>query len=439
MVNTFNLMVDGFGRSNSAFTRKYVGFAYMETAAYEFERGKFQDAAATCRRAIEHFDESETSPGRATVALAWNVLGDVRRALGEQESALGAYETVLERFAECSNPVLQRQVVRAHLSKGMLQQKNGDVEGARGCFDLVVERYARPTTDVETAFVATALLCRAMAEEESDRADVALHTASDAVHRFAEVAAAEFRPIHTLAICYQGRLHILHGDVEAAIGTYEDALVRFQETEMSDLALTISHHLSGRAIAAVEATNHDEVLAMSARVVQRFGASQSGEVQAQVATAILCRVASAIESGSPAEGLAQCDDIEARLERVPEQAKPTLTWQTNSLRAKALLALGNPDAALKSLGAAYKAFVPSNDFMMGDIQRLVTMLSSTGVSAGDLVDLLLTDPTRADSLSPLVTALRRQAGERVRVPDEVSEVANDVTELINEGMTAPAE
>ena len=321
----------------------------------------------------------------------------------------------------------------------MLKQKNRDVEGAIECFDLVVKRFELSRIGDETAFVAAALLCRAMAEEESDRIDLARHTAGDAVRRFSDVKAADFRPMQALAVCYKGQLEIRHGDTEAAVETYEDALVLFREAEVSDLALSVSHHLCSQAMAAVESANHDEAMAKSSQVVQRFGTSQSQKVQAQVATALLCRAVVAIESGSPIETLSLCGDIDARIDKVPELAKPTLTWQTNSLRAKALLAQGAVEAAVKSLWAAYAAFLPSNDFMMGDIQELVAALSAAGVSAAELAQLLASDSRKAESLNPLVAALRRQAGEQVRVPDEVLEVAKDVGELIRRRARTPEE
>ena len=51
---------------------------------------------------------------------------------------------------------------------------------------------------------------------------------------------------------------------------------------------------------------------------------------------------------------------------------------------------------------------------------------TAGASERDLVKILSADSKTADALAPLVVALRRLAGESVRAPAEVLEVAADI-------------
>ena len=59
-----------------------------------------------------------------------------------------------------------------------------------------------------------------------------------------------------------------------------------------------------------------------------------------------------------------------------------------------------------------------------------------GSSAREVVEILSSDDAKAATLAPLVVALRQHAGESVRAPDEVLEVATDIRERIATKMTA---
>ena len=60
-------------------------------------------------------------------------------------------------------------------------------------------------------------------------------------------------------------------------------------------------------------------------------------------------------------------------------------------------------------------------------------LISTGAPERDLLEVLSADTEKAAALAPLVVALRQRAGEAVRAPPEVLEVAADIRKRIEEG------
>ena len=90
--------------------------------------------------------------------------------------------------------------------------------------------------------------------------------------------------------------------------------------------------------------------------------------------------------------------------------------------------------------SVYAAFDPDNDEMKQAMLKRVPEIVVAGASARDLADILASDPEKGAPLEPLVVALRQMAGETVRAPAEVLEVAADVRGTIEEKRgSAPSE
>ena len=70
--------------------------------------------------------------------------------------------------------------------------------------------------------------------------------------------------------------------------------------------------------------------------------------------------------------------------------------------------------------------------MLDMMQRIVLDMIVAGAPAHDLVEILSSDNAKASALMPLIVALRQYAGETVRAPGEVLEVAADIRERIEE-------
>ena len=68
--------------------------------------------------------------------------------------------------------------------------------------------------------------------------------------------------------------------------------------------------------------------------------------------------------------------------------------------------------------------------MMREIMALVIDLIADGASAHHLVQILLSDKRKAETLEPLVVALRELVGESVRAPSEILDVAADIRKKI---------
>ena len=64
--------------------------------------------------------------------------------------------------------------------------------------------------------------------------------------------------------------------------------------------------------------------------------------------------------------------------------------------------------------------------------RVVLNLVAVGAREGELAAVLVSDEAKSRAIGPLVVALRERAGESVRAPAEVLEVASDIKKTLEE-------
>ena len=92
--------------------------------------------------------------------------------------------------------------------------------------------------------------------------------------------------------------------------------------------------------------------------------------------------------------------------------------------------IGRAEDALDTFRFAYAAFAPDDQAMLGAMQKTVPALVTSGIPERSLIEILEEDREKADALAPLVVALRQRAGDSVRAPAEVLDVAADILEQI---------
>ena len=93
--------------------------------------------------------------------------------------------------------------------------------------------------------------------------------------------------------------------------------------------------------------------------------------------------------------------------------------------------------AIKTFRKFYVAHRHGSEDTLKDVIGLAIDLTASGCRERALLEIVMSDEKKSDELSPLVVALRRRAGEVVRAPVEVMEVADDIIEQISK-MSADA-
>ena len=113
-----------------------------------------------------------------------------------------------------------------------------------------------------------------------------------------------------------------------------------------------------------------------------------------------------------------------------DEHRDTLLRLAGWLKTKALFSLGIRPAAVDQLRTVYAMYSADEEAVVSEILGHVTDLVTMGAGEQELVDVFSGDKEKAETLHPLVVALRQHAGETVRASAEVLEVAADVRERL---------
>lgn len=361
------------------------GLALLGSAHLKAE--EFRQAVPVLRGAVERLANHGEPIHQVVAAVALNRLGDAHQRLDEPNEAMRAYEELLERFGAGDVPELREEIASALVSKASLQSASGDSVSAIASCDETIERFGESDSLECQVQVSIAMVHKVYGLSNLGQWDTAFKAANQFVARFATNAEPRTQAGLCAVLCCRGTLKAYLGDTDAALADWNE-------------------------------------------VVERFGASDTPESQSLVVMALQNKALVESETGQSADVLRVCEQLEARLDRLSGEQRDHVMWTAGSLRAKALLEQDTPNAALAAFRGAYDAFVPDNASMMREVQTLVPDLVAGGLPAAELTKILVSHRTKAEALRPLVAALRLEAGETVREPVEILEIAKDIRELI---------
>lgn len=215
----------------------------------------------------------------------------------------------------------------------------------------------------------------------------------------------------------------------------EEVIARFGDSDAPDLQERVAwalldkgdtHEQLGEFVAALSA--YDEAVA-------RLGDSDAPDHQVPVNWTLFKKGMRQIQMGHAKEALLTCEEIERRLDALTGNEKIEFTWRVRCVQTFALLVQKKRRAAVDAFRSAYAVFVPDNEKVMNEMLHFVPELIAQGVSERDLIESLSSDKEKLDALVPLMVALLQRAGEVVRAPMEVLEVAKDINKDIDAKMS----
>ena len=371
-----------FSESDDAFLCNAKVTAYLGL-------GNFNAAIVACDELLDRFRDSDARELQWRVAVALLNKGDARKELGDFEAAIAAYDEVVERFGDSDTRELQWRVAVALLNKGDARKELGDFETAIATYNEVIERFGNSAPDIQW-WVATALVEKGNAREKL-------------------------------------------GDFEAAIAAYDEVVERFGDSDTRELQWPIAVALLNKGNARKELGDFGAAIAAYKEVVERFSDNSAPELQRWIARALADMGIAQIQIGHADEALHTCEELERRLGTyLTGEVEIEFRWRVMLTRTMAFFAKGKHQAAMDAFRSAYAAFVLDNEKMTREMLWLVSDLVAAGVPTHELVEILISDEAKSGALAPLIVALRQRAGETVRAPAEVIEVAADILKRIEE-------
>ena len=431
-ISTYDEVAGRFGDSDAPELQVPVATALFNKGVAQGRLGDAQAEMSTYDEVAGRFGDSAAPELQVPVATALVNKGVAQGRLGDAQAAISTYDEVAGRFGDSDAPELQVQVATALFNKGVAQERLGDAQAAISTYDEVAGRFGDSDAPELQVPVATALVNKGVAQGRLGDAQAAISTYDEVAGRFGDSDAPELQAPVATALVNKGVAQGQLGDAQAAISTYDEVAGQFGDSDAPKLQVPVATALVNKGVAQGRLGDAQAAISTYDEVAGRFGDSDAPELQVQVARSLVNRAEMETQLGCAEEALHTCEEFERRGGVLAGIEKGALERRSRWVEIRALFLLERHTAAMDLFRSVYAAFVPSEKNMVGEMLAQVPNLIAAGASERDLVPVLSSDSEKANELVPLVVALRQRAGEVVREPAEVLEIATDVHRRIEE-------
>ena len=226
-------------------------------------------------------------------------------------------------------------------------------------------------------------------------------------------------------------------DLKAALEAANRVIERLGSSDSVQSQTMVAEALFNKGLAQGQLDDSEAAITTYDQLVSRYGDSESSGLQQRVAMALSYKGIELIRLGRPEEALRTCGELE-RAYRSPPDSHHYVRFRQRAMwmRTKALLLQGKRNDAIEAFRNFYAVHLHGSEATLEDIIGIMIDLTASGCRERALLEIVMSDEKKSDELSPLVVALRRRAGEAVRAPVEVMEVADDIIEQINARMVS---
>ena len=386
-----------------------------------WERGENEETLVTLHELIGRFGETEAQEVLGLVARAHVNRGTALGVLGRSEEQLVTYDEMLSRFGDSEMPELLVEVARAFVNKGAALGASKRVDAALAVCDEMLDRFGDTEVPELLEHVARALFNKGVSLSMLGRRDEALVIYEEVRCRFTETESPRIHELLASALINKGTVLGALNRPEEELAAYDELLSRFGGSEVPELLEQVANALVNRGVVLSAAHRWEEALATHDEVLRRFGDSDAQILLDRVARSLVSKGVTLTRLNRREEAIAVYDEV---LRRFGEGEVPSLVRHTaNALMNKSLVfaELNRPDQP--SDISALLAVVPKLDAPKRAIGALTRL--SIDIGPERMLRLIQASPA-AEFLRPLTTALERELGQHPRVPEEVSEVAEDI-------------
>ncbi len=422
---------DRFLGSESADSSPLLDSFVADTLGFKAEAhsklGETDKQIAVYDEIIRRFEESDEQ-----LSVAWALVnkGVTYNQLGDSQAAVAAYDTVIQRFEESDVPLLQVGVARALVNKGVTYDRLGDSQAAVVAYDTVIRRFEESDVPLLQIEVARALINKGVTYNGLGDLQAAVAAYDTVIRRFEESDAPQLQGPVAGALINKGMTYDRLGDSQAAVAAYDTVIRRFEESDVPLLQVEVTRALFNKGVTYNGLGDLQAAATAYDMVIRRFGSSHVSELQTLAAPALFNKGVTQVQLGRLQEALHTWDELQRKFHALQNDAGIAFGWLAMRMKSLALLVQGNHSAAMEEFRSVYAGFVSGNEAGMGMMVEDVTSLITLGASERELIQIISSDEEKAATLAPLVVALRRRAGEDVRAPVEVLEVAEDIIKRI---------
>ena len=238
----------------------------------------------TAEKAFQRASESADSFVAAPAGL---LLGGLRFVQARAEEAVVAFDQVVSRFGESTDPALAPAVAAALVTKGEVLCLKGPSEQAVVVFDQVVSRFGGSADPALAQPVAAALVTKGDVLGLMGRAEEAVVAFDQVVSRFGESADPALTEQIAAALFSRGLELAGLGRAEEAVAAFDQVVSRFGGSAEPPLAEPVARALYRKGVELDRLGRAEEAEAAFDQVVSRFGGSAEPALNEVAAGAFL--------------------------------------------------------------------------------------------------------------------------------------------------------
>ena len=431
-LGSFKEVSKRYGDSEVPSLRWWVSAALINTGSVKKEQGDLEGAVTAYEEVLGRYGDSDDSDLQWKVASALVGAGSVKKEQSDLDGAFALYEEVARRYGDSDDLDLQRRVADALMSMGRIKIELGDLRSAIAKYNEVVDRYGDSNTSELQIWVAVALINAGSVKKEQGDLKGAIKFFKQVMERFGGSEESGLQSWIAIALTEMGRARQELGDLDGGVEAWDKVVKRYGDSEASVLQQRVALVLIEKGRARKELGDIEGAIATWEEVVERYGELKVSDVKRWVIVALTNIGMRQAEMSRGVEALNVCEEIDTRIQAIPETRDVRIQWAVQCIRALALMVQNKKEAAMVAFHSAYTSFTHDDEVSIREMLQTVPNLVAAGASERELVDILSSDPVKSAALTPLIVALRERQGETVRAPAEVREVAADVRKQIDD-------
>jgi tetratricopeptide (TPR) repeat protein len=340
------------------------------------------DAIAAYDEVVRRFGDASDPPLREQVAKALINKGVTLSTLNRSDDAVASYDEVVRRFGDASDPPLRERVAKALVNKGITLGKLNRGEDEVTAYDEVLRRFGDASDPPLREPVARALVNKGMRLGTLKRSEDALAADDEVVHRFGDAADPPLRQAVARALINKGVTLGTLNRGEDAVASYDEVVRRFGDASDPPLRERVAKALVNKGIALGKLNGGEDEVAAYDEVLRRFGDASDPPLREQVATALVNKGAALGTLNRSEDEVATYDEV---LRRFGNAADPPLREQV----ARALVnkgvtlgTLGSDEDEVATYDEVVRLFGDASDPQLRE--HVATALVNKGITLGKL-------------------------------------------------------
>lgn len=234
---------------------------------------------------IQRFSNSTETVLQEQVAKALVNKGITLGQLTRAEEEICVYDEVMHRFGNSTETVLQAQMSKALVNKGFTLGQLNRPEEEIQAYDEVVQRFGNNTETVLQERVAKALVNKGITLGQLNRAEEEIQVYDEVEQRFGNSTETAIQEQIAKALVNKGvRLGQLNR-LEEETQAYDEVVQRFGNSSEMVMHEPVAKALVNKGITLSQLNRSEEAISVYDEVVQRFGDSTEPALQELVAKA----------------------------------------------------------------------------------------------------------------------------------------------------------